>query len=70
MYLYEDLPLPKNNYYGEIQYQYEYKNQQGDWFNWLYIDQKTLLKTALKNGWKAEILYEDDTDLYLARLTL
>ncbi len=70
MYLYEDLPLPKIQYYGEIQYQYEYKNQRGDWFNWLYIDQKTLLKTAFKNGWICEILYEDDMDLYLARLTL
>lgn len=69
-YLYEDLPQPKNNYYGELRYQYQYKNQQGDWFNWLYIDQKTLLKTALKNGWKAEILYEDELDLYLAKLTL
>ncbi len=69
-YLYEDLPLPKNKYYGEIQYRYEYKNQQGSWFNWLYIDQKTLLKIASTNGWKAEIVYEDDMDLYLARLTL
>ncbi len=69
-YLYEDLPLPKNNYYGEIQYQYEYKNQQGNWFNWLYIDQKTLLKTALESSFQAEILYEDELDLYLARLNL
>jgi SAM-dependent methyltransferase len=69
-YLYEDLPLPKDKYYGEISYQYEYKNQKGDWFNWLYIDQKTLIKTASKNGWKAEVIYEDDMDLYLAQLTL
>ncbi len=70
MYLYEDLPLPKTQYYGEIQYQYEYKNQRGDRFNWLYIDQKTLTKTALQNGWLCKILYEDDMDLYLAKLTL
>ncbi len=69
-YLYEGLPLPKNKYYGEISYQYQYKNQLGEWFNWLYIDQKTLLKTALKNGWNGEILYEDDMDLYLAKLNL
>lgn len=70
MYLYEDLLLPKTQYYGEIQYQYEYKNQRGDWFNWLYIDQKTLLKTALESSFQAEILYEDELDLYLAKLTL
>lgn len=69
-YLYDDLPQPKNKYYGEISYQYQYKNQQDDWFNWLYIDQKTLLKTASKNGWLCEIVYEDDMDLYLAKLTL
>lgn len=69
-YLYEDLPRPKNNYYGEISYQYQYKNQKGNWFNWLYIDQKTLLKTALKNGFGCEILYEDELDLYVAKLTL
>lgn len=69
-YLYEDLPLPQNSYYGEIQYQYEYKNKKGNWFNWLYIDQKTLVKTALKNGWKVEIILEDDMDLYLVKLTL
>lgn len=70
MYLYEDFSLPKTNYYGEIQYQYEYKNQQGNWFNWLYIDRKTLLKTVFKNGWRCQIAYEDDLDLYLVRLTL
>ncbi|RYY28576.1 MAG: class I SAM-dependent methyltransferase [Sphingobacteriaceae bacterium] len=69
-YLYEDLPQPKNKYYGEISYQYQYKNQLGDWFNWLYIDQKTLLKTALANGWNCNFLYEDALDLYLAHLTV
>lgn len=69
-YLYDEIPRPKNKYYGEIQYQYQYKNQKGNWFNWLYIDQKTLLKTALQNGWNCEIFYEDDMDLYLARLIL
>lgn len=69
-YLYEDLPRPKNKYYGEISYQYQYKNQPGNWFNWLYIDQKTLLKTASKNDWKCAFLYEDETDLYLAQLTV
>lgn len=69
-YLYEDLPLPPNKYYGEISYQYEYKNQQGNWFNWLYIDLETLKKQAKKQGWNCQIIYEDDMDLYLAQLTL
>ncbi len=69
-YLYEDLPMPKNKYYGEIRYQYEYKNQRGNWFNWLYIDPKTLQKQAKKQGWNCAIVYEDEMDLYLARLIL
>lgn len=69
-YLYEDIPLPKNKYYGEINYQYEYKNQKGSWFNWLYIDPETLKTHAEKQGWKCEIRYQDEMDLYLAQLTL
>ncbi len=69
-YLYEDVPLPKNNYYGEISYQYQYKNQKGNWFNWLYVDQETLKEHAAKQGWNCAIVYQDDTDLYLAKLTL
>ena len=69
-YLYEDLPKPKTNYYGEIRYQYEYKNQRGDWFNWLYIDPKTLQKQAKKQGWNCAIVYEDEMDLYLTTLIL
>jgi 2-polyprenyl-3-methyl-5-hydroxy-6-metoxy-1,4-benzoquinol methylase len=36
-YLYEGI-LPAGNYYGEIWYQYAYKGQKTDWFQWLYID--------------------------------
>ena len=70
MYLYEDLPMPKNQYYGEISYQYEYKNQRGNWFNWLYINAETLQQQAKKQGWNCEIVYEDNMDLYLAKLIL
>lgn len=69
-YLYEDLPLPKNKYYGEISYHYEYKKQKGSWFNWLYIDPETLKIHAEKQGWKCALLYQDELDLYLAQLTI
>lgn len=68
-YLYEDLPIPAGKYYGEISYQYEYKGQFGDWFNWLYIDAGLLTKIAREEGWKMELLFEDDMDQYLVRLT-
>lgn len=67
-YLYED-ELPKGNYYGELSYQYVYKGQKTDWFKWLYIDAEKLKTVAAEEGWVVEIVYEDDMDQYLARLT-
>jgi SAM-dependent methyltransferase len=69
-YLYEEgLSLP-NHYYGEVIFQYEYKSEQGAPFGWLYIDQKTLIKLAQQDGWVVQILYEDENDQYLVRLSL
>lgn len=68
-YLYEDELPADGTYYGELCYQYEYKNEQTDWFKWLYIDQQTLTQLAAAEGWTVEVLFEDDYDQYLARLT-
>ncbi|MGV8879964.1 MAG: class I SAM-dependent methyltransferase [Sphingobacteriaceae bacterium] len=69
-YLYGGSSLPKTTYYGELKYQYEYKNQKSDWFQWLYIDQHRLAVVARLCGWNTEIIFEDDMDQYLAKLTL
>ncbi|MFA6275428.1 MAG: methyltransferase domain-containing protein [Pedobacter sp.] len=69
-YLYTELPKPESKYYGEVSYCYEYKKQKGNWFNWLYLDQETLIRTANENGWESEIVFDDGEDQYLARLTL
>lgn len=69
-YLYEDLEKPTNQYFGEVNFCYEYKKEKGNWFNWLYIDQATLLHIARQNGWNCEIIFEDGEDQYLARLKL
>jgi len=67
-YLYEG-NLPADKYYGEITYQYEYKNQKTAWFNWLYIDEHKLTEVALSAGFSTEVLYEDEFKQYLVRLT-
>jgi SAM-dependent methyltransferase len=68
-YLYEG-ELPDNaEYYGEISYQYVYKGQKTDWFKWLYVDEVKLKSVAVEEGWVMEVLYKDDMDQYLARLT-
>jgi len=69
-YLYQEIPFPLNGYYGEVSFRYEYKSIKGNWFKWVYVDQKTLKDIAQQSGWDAEIVFEDDHDQYLARLTL
>ncbi|MGI8635546.1 MAG: class I SAM-dependent methyltransferase, partial [Segetibacter sp.] len=68
-YLYDNNIPQIDHYYGEIMYRYEYKKQKTDWFSWLYIDQKTLSKIAWEEGWSNEILFVDEFDQYLAKLT-
>lgn len=68
-YLYEgDIPV-LDHYYGEIKCRYEYKKQKTDWFTWLYIDPATLALIATDEGFRTEILFEDGSDQYLARLS-
>lgn len=69
-YLYEEEPKPFDSYFGEISYCYQYKDEKGDWFKWLYIDQETLRSVALEAGWKYELIQANEDDQYLARLTL
>lgn len=66
-YLYEG-NLPQDKYYGEIAYQYQYKQLKTEWFKWLYIDEQTLLSIAAELGFKADVLVEDEYDQYLVRL--
>lgn len=68
-YLYEDAVRPAERYFGEVSYQYEYKGQKGEWFNWLYLDADTLTKTAEACGWICEILFDDGEEQYLAKLS-
>ncbi|MBD1392295.1 class I SAM-dependent methyltransferase [Mucilaginibacter glaciei] len=67
-YLYDDVPYG-DTYYGEIDYQYAYKGYKTDWFKWLYIDMELLSSVAADEGWTVEILFEDDMDQYLCKLT-
>lgn len=70
-YLYEDgtpLPAPPR-YYGEVQCRYEYGGEKTDWLTWLYIDQLQLKMIANQAGWQMQLLFEDEEEQYLVRLT-
>lgn len=69
-YLYDNGNFPKNNYYGEISYQYEYQHIKDKWFKWLYIHMESLKSIAESHALSCELLYEDDMDQFLARITL
>lgn len=69
-YLYEDDIPVLDGYYGEIECRYEYRKQKSEWFSWLYIDRNTLQLVANDEGWRMEIITEDESGQYLARLTI
>ena len=56
-------------YYGELEYQFEYKSKKGNAFDWLFIDAKRLEEIAQKCALKFEMLLEGEHYDYLARLT-
>jgi SAM-dependent methyltransferase len=69
-YLYKDIPLPTNKYFGELSFQYEYKNMMSDLIKWFYIDQKKLMSISNSTGWSCQVIFEDETGAYLARLQI
>ena len=58
------------DYYGQLDYQMEYKGMLGEPFDWLYLDFSTLNAAAEEHGFKAGLLAEGDHYDYLARLTV
>jgi SAM-dependent methyltransferase len=58
------------DYYGQLDYQMQYKGVEGEPFDWLYLDFNTLAYYAEENGFKAELVAEGEHYDYLARLTL
>ena len=58
------------DYYGQLDYQMQYKDVEGEPFDWLYLDFNTLAYYAEENGFKAEVLFEGEYYDYLAGLTL
>lgn len=63
--------MPDNvAYYGEVEFQMEYKNLKGKPFNWLYIDFENLKKHAQHYGFDCELVSDGKHYDYLAKLTL
>lgn len=67
-YLYDGTEIPTDKYYGEVSYQYEYKGEKGEWFNWVYLDPQLLKNIAKETGWECHLLFDDGQDQYLAEM--
>ncbi|WP_167341769.1 class I SAM-dependent methyltransferase [Nonlabens sp. SY33080] len=75
-FLYEDdedggLWIPAGiDYYGEVSFQFKYKNLISDPFPWLYCDFKTLKEHAQKAGFSCIKVMDGDHYDYLAQLSI
>lgn len=58
------------DYYGEVDFEMQYKDIRGDSFDWLYIDFQTLSLYAAECGFKAELIKEGKHYDYLAKLEM
>lgn len=59
-----------DDYYGQLDYQMQYKDVLGEPFDWLYVDFDTLAFYAEESGFDVELLAEGEHYDYLAKLTL
>ena len=57
-----------DDYYGQLDYQMEYRDVLGEPFDWLYLDFETLAFYAEENGFRAELVEEGEHYDYLAAL--
>lgn len=61
--------IRRGRYRGESVQQLAYRGLHGAPFGWLYLDPPTLRRHAHRQGWRAQVVYEDEEGAYLARLT-
>lgn len=58
------------DYYGEVTFVMEYKNQKSPYFEWLYLDFTTLQNACLAHDFDCELVSEGEHYDYLAKLSL
>lgn len=56
------------DYYGQLDYQMQYKSVKGETFDWLYVDFQTLSYYAEQYGFNVELVAEGEHFDYLAKI--
>lgn len=62
--------VDSSQYYGELNYQIQYKKEISEPFDWLYIDFNSLQLAAESNGFSCRLVQEGEHYDYLAELRL
>ncbi len=75
IYMFEDedgeVDLPEeDHYYGEVEFNLQYKKEKSGGFPWLYIDFHNLKHHAEASGFECKLIHKGEHYDYLAQLTL
>lgn len=73
-HLYEELSADEflsfdKDYLGEVEFQFAFAGNRGDWFPWIYVDEATLRENAEQCGFDFRVLYKSPDKSYLVRLS-
>ena len=66
---YQERLRKSGRYFGESRMQFEYENQVGPMFPFLYVDPETLADRASESAWSCEIVCREGDGNYLGRLS-
>lgn len=56
-------------YFGEIRLQLEFQGKPGPYCGWLHVDPQTLQERSAAARWRAEVIHQEESGDYLAKLT-
>ena len=68
-FAYHEANRKANRYFGECQFQIEYKGQKWPVWGWLHVDPETLIERALRKDWSCEVILQEEDGNYLGRLS-
>lgn len=66
---YHDANRRAGRYVGSIRTQFTYGDHTGPYCDWLHVDHDTLAQHGARAGWSCDVLVEEASGEYLARLT-
>jgi SAM-dependent methyltransferase len=66
---YHDANQREGRYRGEIRMRFEFRGGTGPYCGWLHVDAQTLGEHAESAGWRCEVVHQEASGEYLARLS-